>query len=330
MIEVTLYGRKECHLCDVVKEDLESLQETIPHRVIEVDIDHDTSLLKKYAHIIPVVKVGPYELKAPIDRQELQITLGAAQRGMEQDLSMDREMASAYRGALTWTKPDSFSYWLSKKYLLLMNLLVIVYVGLPFLAPVFMRAGAELPAGIIYRLYGMTCHQLAFRSWFLFGEQFVYPRAAAGEPGMTFGQVSGIDEEDIFASRAFTGSPQMGYKVALCERDVSIYGAIALFGLVFALTRRQIPGLPWYLWVLIGMVPIGVDGISQLISQPPFELIPYRESTTLFRTVTGGLFGLTTAWFAYPMVEETMAETRRVLGDKLARIQRHTNQEAKR
>jgi uncharacterized membrane protein len=264
-------------------------------------------------------------LKAPFDRQELQITLGAAQRGFEQDAAMDREMAAAYRGALTWTKPDAFSFWLSNKYLLLMNLLVILYVGLPFLAPVLLRAGAELPAAGLYRVYGFTCHQLAFRSWFLFGEQVVYPRAAAGEPGLTFGQASGIDEEDIFASRAFRGNQQMGYKVALCERDVSIYGAIALFGLVFALTRRQIPGLPWYLWVLIGMVPIGVDGISQLISQPPFELIPYRESTTFFRTVTGGLFGLTTAWFAYPLVEETMAETRRVLGDKLARIKRQSN-----
>lgn len=329
MIDVILYGRRECHLCDDVKADLESLQQQYPHRLIEIDIDSEPALQKKYMEVIPVVKAGPYELKAPFDRTELQITLGAAQKGAEQDAAMDKEMAASYRGALTWTKPDAFSYWLSNKYLLLMNLVVILYVGLPFLAPVFMRVGAELPAAAIYRVYGMTCHQLAFRSWFMFGEQAVYPRAAAGEEGLVpFGQASGIDEEDLIASRAFTGSQQMGYKVALCERDVSIYAAIALFGLVFALAGRQIPGLPWYLWVLVGMVPIGLDGVSQLLSQPPFGVIPYRESTTALRVLTGGLFGLTTAWFAYPLVEETMAETRRVLRDKLARIKRQTKPEA--
>jgi uncharacterized membrane protein len=328
MIDVILYGRNECHLCDDVKADLEALQEYVPHRLIEIDIDTEPNLQKKYTHIIPVVKVGPYELQAPFDRKELQITLGAAQKGVEQDAAMDKEMATSYRGALTWTKPDAFSYWLSKKYLLLMNLVVLLYVGLPFLAPVFMRVGAELPAAAIYRVYGLTCHQLAFRSWFMFGDQAVYPRAAAGEEGLVpFGQASGIDEEDVIASRAFIGNQQMGFKVALCERDVSIYGAIALFGLVFALTRRQIPGLPWYLWILIGIVPIGIDGISQLISQPPFELIPYRESTTALRVMTGGLFGLATAWFAYPMVEETMAETRRVLQVKMDRIKRQPKSE---
>jgi uncharacterized membrane protein len=323
MIDVILYGRKECHLCDEAKTELESLQNEIPHRIIEIDIDTDPKLQKKYTIIIPVVKVGPYELKAPFNRTELQITLQAAQKGAEQDESMDKEMATAYRGALTWTKPDAFSFWLSNKYLLIMNLVVLLYVGLPFLAPAFMRVGAELPAAAIYRVYGLTCHQLGFRSWFLFGEQVVYPRAAAGEEGLvSFGQASGIDEEDLMASRAFTGNQQMGFKVALCERDVSIYAAIALFGLLFAVTRRQIPGLPWYLWVLVGIVPVGIDGISQLISQPPFELIPYRESTTGLRVMTGALFGLATAWFAYPMVEETMAETRRVLQVKLDRIKR--------
>jgi thiol-disulfide isomerase/thioredoxin len=194
MIDVILYGRNECHLCDEVKADLESLQKNYPHRVIEIDIDTEHNLQKKYTHLIPVVKIGPYELKAPFNRTELQVTLGAALRGLEQDAEMDKEMASAYRGALTWTKPDAFSFWLSNKYLLLMNLVVFLYVGLPFLAPIFMRIGAELPATAIYRVYGLTCHQLAFRSWFLFGDQFVYPRAAAGEEGLVpFGQASGIN-----------------------------------------------------------------------------------------------------------------------------------------
>jgi hypothetical protein len=33
-------------------------------------------------------------------------------------------------------------------------------------------------------------------------------------------------EEDIFAARQFVGNPQVGYKVARCQRDVAIYGGI--------------------------------------------------------------------------------------------------------
>jgi hypothetical protein len=78
MLNVTLYTRKGCHLCDQVKTDLDSLQSTNPHRLIEVDIESDDALHAKYLEIIPVVEVGPYSLKAPITRQTLQMTLGAA------------------------------------------------------------------------------------------------------------------------------------------------------------------------------------------------------------------------------------------------------------
>ncbi len=112
----------------------------------------------------------------------------------------------------------------------------------------------------------------------------------------------------------------MGYKVALCERDISIYGAILAFGLIFALSKSRIPALPWYLWVFVGLAPIGFDGVSQLLSQPPFGFFMFRESTPFLRALTGALFGFTTAWFGYPMVEETMAETRRIMATKLLHV----------
>ena len=57
---------------------------------------------------------------------------------------------------------------------------MLFYVGLPLLAPSLMKLGAELPANIIYRMYKPLCHQFAFRSFFLFGEQPFYPLAEAG------------------------------------------------------------------------------------------------------------------------------------------------------
>jgi uncharacterized membrane protein len=93
----------------------------------------------------------------------------------------------------------------------------------------------------------------------------------------------------------------VGYKVALCERDMAIYGAILLFGIIYALTGRRIKPLHWMLWLLLGLGPIGLDGFSQLFSQMEWawlaSILPYRESTPFLRVLTVGLFGLTTAWF---------------------------------
>jgi uncharacterized membrane protein len=320
-LTVTLYSRQDCRLCDVAEEDLLALRKDYPHELLLLDVDQDESLQAAYGEKVPVIEVGPYRLSAPFTRQELQVTLGAARDRANQLESLDdpRYAQKKARGA-TISRADRFTNWFAIHYLLVFNSLVLLYVGLPFLAPVLMDAGARQPATMIYRAYGAVCHQLSFRSWFLFGEQSAYPRAAAGVEGQrTFGAATGINEEDLLAARAFTGNEELGYKVAFCERDVAIYGGILLFGLLYALTARRIPALPWYLWLLIGLVPIAADGVSQLISQPPFGLLSYRESTPLLRTLTGGLFGFTTAWFGFPQVELTMLDTRRILAHKFAR-----------
>ncbi len=68
----------------------------------------------------------------------------------------------------------------ARHWLAAFNLAVLVYVGLPFLAPTLMHAGYETQARWIYTVYSPLCHQLAFRSWFLFGEQPAYPTNSGG------------------------------------------------------------------------------------------------------------------------------------------------------
>ena len=163
-------------------------------------------------------------------------------------------------------------------------------------------------------------HELAFRSWFLFGEQAAYPRASAQIDGLvTYGEATGNSEEDLLTARNFQGNEQLGYKVAFCQRDIAIYIAMFTFGIIFSLTNRKIKGLPFLLWVIVGILPIALDGGSQLLSQA-FTFIPYRESTPLLRTLTGALFGFTTAWFGFPVLEETMNDTRQALSAKKARV----------
>lgn len=327
---VTLYTRRDCQLCDQVKADLNSLQEQYPHQLVEVDIEADESLRGTYGELIPVVEVGPYRRNAPISRQDLIVSLGAALDREAQLASLQDPVYEAQRQnprRQTITRADRFSFWFSRHYIWVLNLAVFLYVGLPFLAPVLMKAGATAPATVIYRSYGFVCHQLAYRSWFLFGEQPAYPRQAAGVPGLkTYGEVSGNSEgnsnADLFAARDFIGNAQVGYKVAFCERDVAIYAGILLFGVLFALTGKRIPPLHWLIWGLVGIGPIALDGFSQLLSQPPFDLWPYRESTPFLRTLTGALFGFTTAWFGFPMVEQTMKDSRRALLVKFKRLTR--------
>jgi uncharacterized membrane protein len=221
----------------------------------------------------------------------------------------------------TLSTGDRLSFWISKNYLLLLNLFIFVYIGLPFLAPTLMKLGAETPARVIYTIYKPLCHQFAFRSFFLYGDQPFYPLAEANVPHVhTFEEVSGIQNLDDpysftrFDARAFIGNEAMGYKIALCERDVAIYLSILLFGIIFSLTGRRIKSLHWLVWILVGIAPIGLDGFSQLFSQFNWEwlnaLLPYRESTPFMRVLTGALFGFCTAWFAYPSIEESMKETR--------------------
>jgi len=322
MLTVTLYTRKDCHLCEQAKADLESLQATIPHRLVEIDIDSDPALQKKYLLEIPVVEVGPYALKAPFDKQKLMMTLGAAgdRRGQLDKLGREDHHDRVRRGQEI-TGSDRTMAWISRHYMAILNFFILLYFGLPILAPVLMNAGATLPARVIYTMYKPLCHQFGFRSFFLFGEQAYYPLQEAGIADVkTFEQVTGFEDLDNPAAysrwqaREFTGNETVGYKMALCERDIAIYGAIFLFGLVFALTGRRIKPLHWALWLLIGLGPIGLDGFSQLFSQMEWSwlvsILPYRESTPLLRVLTGGFFGLATAWFAYPYMEESMAETR--------------------
>ncbi len=243
---------------------------------------------------------------------------------------------------------DKAIYLLSKHWLAAFNLLVAIYVGLPLLAPVLMNAGAVAPARFIYTIYGPMCHQMASRSIFIFGEQPFYPREIAHsaykpieEYMPDIPEFDGINKFNwaafTIAARKFLGNSRMGYKTALCARDMSIYGFILLGGLLYGVLRRRrnIKGMPAWAFLLVGLVPIGLDGFSQLFGYfaTPLDgsaaigfaaamgkIFPLRESPPLIRTATGALFGLSLVWLIYPHVEIGMNETEAGLEEKLTRI----------
>ncbi len=329
MITVTLYYRPDCPACEQVEADLSALQNEFPHNLVRMNAQADPALEEAYGDRLPVVQVGPYRLRESITQQDLKAALGAARDRQEFLSKSDGQYRQRADRGKTITGTDKFTQWLSRHYMAVCNLLVFIYIGLPFLAPALMKEGVNFPAKAIYTIYSPLCHQFAFRSFFLFGEQPDYPRALANVPNvMTYEQVTNSNQVDLLAARKFIGNDLVGYKVALCERDVAIYLGILAFGLIFALTGRRIKSVPWYFWLLIGVVPIGVDGSSQLpalLNMPGLSWLPIRESTPFLRVLTGGLFGVMTAWYIYPIIEESMRETRNIMAHKIAVITQSRN-----
>ena len=292
MIEVTLFVKPQCPLCDDVHALLGELAAVYPHRLTVRDVSAEARLRAEFGERVPVVEVGGRRLSSPVTRENLASALAVAQ-AIERSYAPSR--ASKPGGA------DRATRWLTRHWLALFNSVVGVYVGLPFLAPVLLRAGLEQPARWIYLAYSFVCHQWPFRSFFLFGSRATYPRDILQA-------TTGVDPNDLLNARNFVGNAASGFKVALCERDVAMYAGILLAGLVYALLRPRLKALHWMLWLALGVLPIALDGGSQLVSQLPFGLLPFRESTALLRTITGALFGVMSVWFAYPNVQDSMQE----------------------
>src|SRR5437868_9577645 len=88
-----------------------------------------------------------------------------------------------------------------------------------------------------------------------------------------------------------------GHQLGMCERNFSIYASMFVASLIFVLSKKRLPGIPWWLWVLM-ILPMALDGTTQMFG--------LRESTWELRVLTGSLFGLANIWFALPLIQKTL------------------------
>lgn len=58
MIEVALYTKDECSLCDKAKEVILVVREQIPFEYVEVDITSDEAIYEEFREQIPVIFVN--------------------------------------------------------------------------------------------------------------------------------------------------------------------------------------------------------------------------------------------------------------------------------
>lgn len=63
---------------------------------------------------------------------------------------------------------------IARHWLLVVNLIGAIWAGLPLLAPWLLAHGVTLPAKAIYFFYGLICHQLPSRSFYVFGQKMCY------------------------------------------------------------------------------------------------------------------------------------------------------------
>lgn len=217
-------------------------------------------------------------------------------------------------------RANRWAYWLAKHWIASFTIVFGLFVGLPFLAPVFMSVGLEFPAKIIYGIYSFLCHQLPQRSYFLFGKQFTYSLA---EISAFWPNIS-----DFLVLRRFIGTADMGWKVAWSDRMVSMYTSILIFGWLWHLLRKWIRPLSWQGLILF-LVPMGLDGLTHMVSDLADFGTGFRDNNiwleritkstfpasfyvgdawgsfnSIMRLLTGILFGLGVTLFAFPYIHD--------------------------
>lgn len=210
-----------------------------------------------------------------------------------------------------------------------------LWVGIPWLAPVFMHVGWTRAAEAIYFVYSFQCHQLPERSFFLFGPNPMYPLQSI--------QAAWQDTLNPLILRQFIGNAQMGWKVAWSDRMVSAYSSIPLAALLWWPLRHRTRPLP--IWgVFLFMLPMAIDGTSHFFSDLAGIGQGFRYTNawladlthhslpswfyagdalgsfnSSMRLVTGVLFGLGLVWFAFPYLRASFDLTTRQVEAKFER-----------
>jgi glutaredoxin len=58
VIEVSIYSRANCHLCEQALDVLEQISVEIPFTIMKIFIDGDSELEKKYGEQVPVILIN--------------------------------------------------------------------------------------------------------------------------------------------------------------------------------------------------------------------------------------------------------------------------------
>jgi uncharacterized membrane protein len=130
--------------------------------------------------------------------------------------------------------------------------------------------------------------------------------AALSVPFLSYFGLDGISKQIFFSLHMVCAQiPShsfyiFGHQLGMCARNFSIYTSMFIGSLIFVLSKKRLPGIPWWIWVLM-ILPLALDGTTQMFG--------WRESTWELRVLTGTLFGLGNVWFALPLIQKTILQS---------------------
>ena len=67
-MQVILYSKPDCSLCDQLKVDLAEMQHEVEFELVESNIEEDADLFERFRYLIPVLEIGDGELLYPPHR----------------------------------------------------------------------------------------------------------------------------------------------------------------------------------------------------------------------------------------------------------------------
>ncbi len=130
--------------------------------------------------------------------------------------------------------------------------------------------------------------------------------AALSVPFLSYFGLEGISKQIFFSLHLVCAQiPShsfyiFGHQLGMCARNFSIYASMFIGSVIFVLSKKRFPGIPWWIWVLM-ILPLALDGTTQMFG--------WRESTWELRVLTGTLFGLGNVWFALPLIQKTILQS---------------------
>lgn len=196
-------------------------------------------------------------------------------------------------------------------------IIIVFYLAGSFIPPVAYKNGNPELAERVHSVYRFFCHQRVERSPFLLGEKeeiafYSVPYLQSEEAIPYYNPyVPDRFSTSLFGYKYY-GNPEVGYKTALCIRDIALYVGMITGGgyyLVRYRKNRPVKKFNWKLSVAL-MIPMVLDVLVQMVAEIfslGFITDSYVDDIPK-RVITGILFGVGFALLIFPNLKESIEQ----------------------